>query len=613
MTRAVSTSPDFERIVSLEVRHLSEEQAEADIELMTPLLTTPLGRAEGARLILYQGTALREIHENRGGYIQLGVGHGKTLVFWLAPYVLDAQRPLMVVPAALRDDTRALFRQYARHWVTPKPPPTVMGYSEFFRKDAVDLFERLRPDYIGLDEAHKSTNQDGTFAQRLDRWKIESGCSVVCGTGTGTRFSLKDFSHNITWSLQDKAPLPLDFEELDNWCDALDEKLKKKGNPFAQNKRRPSVGVLVDLALRCGIPAPDWEMSEQGKARWALQQRLRCTPGVIISNEDSCEQPLTIELVYAPEDEAINAAFQEFREHNEGPDGSLYNDPIVLYTKERQLGCGVVQTWDPDPPEEWREALRARNKYCAHVISFTRAAYQGARTRGQKLTHPCDSPDAVEAHPKYGQHESILEWRRMRPLFEPKTRPTWVSASVIHAAAKYARENNALIWYEFDDVGRAIAAATGISLYGPGGVGSTGRHIRNDPGRKSIALSIDANLEGRNLQDRWNDNYIVGAPQSARELEQLLGRTHRHGQECAVRARVVITSGLSIEAWRAAVREAQFVRETQGQDQKILRAKVIESKLPSQAVRWRVVQKKSQQKQESTFRKKARTDGIQSI
>lgn len=608
MTRSVGISPDFDRIVALPVRHLSEEQAEADIELMTPLLTTPLGRAEGARLILYQGTALREIHEQRGGYIQLGVGYGKTLVFWLAPYVLDAQRPLMIVPAALRDDTRALFRQYSRHWVTPKPPPTVMGYSEFFRKEQVDLFERLRPDVIMLDEAHKSTNQDGTFAVRLDRWKIESGCSVVCGTGTGTRFSLKDFSHNITWALQDKAPLPLDFDTLDNWCDALDEKLKKKGNPFAQNKKRPSVGVLVNLADRCGIHAPDFAMTEQGRARWALQQRLRCTPGVIISNEDSCKQPLTIELVYAPEDEAINAAFEEFREHNEGPDGAYYNDPIVLYTKERQLGCGMVQTWDPEPPEEWREALRARNKYCAYIISHTRAAYQAARTRGLKnIAHPCDSPDAVEAHSKHGQHDAILEWKRVKPLYEPKTRPTWVSASVIHTAAKYARENNALIWYEFDDVGRAIAAAAGIALYGPGGLDLRGRHIRNDPGGKSIALSIDANLEGRNLQDRWCDNYIVGAPQSARELEQLLGRTHRHGQIHPTRARILVTSGLSVEAWRASVREATFVRETQGQDQKILRATVTEGKAPSQALRWRVrdKSKKTQPKTESTFRKKA--------
>lgn len=600
MTRSVGISPDFDRIVALPVRHLSEEQAEADIELMTPLLTTPLGRAEGARLILYQGTALKEIYEQRGGYIQLGVGHGKTLVFWLAPHVLDAQRPLMIVPAALRDDTRALFRQYARHWVSPKPPPTIMAYSDFYRKGAVDLFERLRPDYVGVDEAHKSTNQDGTFAQRLDRWKQESGCTVVCGTGTGTRFSLKDFSHNITWALQEKAPLPLDFEVLDEWCDALDEKLKKKGNPFAQNKRRPYVGVLVNLADRCGVPVPEWVQTEQQHARWALQTRLRCTPGVIISNKSSCDQPLTIELVYAPEDEAINAAFQEFREHNEGPDGALYNDPIVLYTKERQLGCGVVQTWDPDPPEEWREALRARNKYCAHVISHTRATYSGARTRGVKAPHPCDSPDAVEAHPKYGQHESILEWRRVKPLFEPKTRPTWVSASVIHAAAKYARENNALIWYEFEEVGAAIAAAAGITRYGPGGLDNRGRHVRNDPGGKSIALSIDANLEGRNLQDRWHKCYIVGAPQSGRELEQLFGRIARYGQEKPMHIVLLITSGLTIEAWRMTMREAKFVQETQGQDQAIVKATIIEGKKPSEAVRWRVTQKK---KPQSTFRK----------
>jgi len=603
MPRAVGISPDFERIVALPVRHFNEALAARDRELMTPLLLTRAGRAAGAKLILNQGTAIREIAENDGGYIQLGVGHGKSLIFHTAGHVLDAQRYLYICPAALRDDMRAEFRKYSKHWLTSDPPPTVMAYSDFYRKDAVDLFERLRPDVVGLDEAHKSTNQDGTFAQRYARWVGMSGCKTVCGTGTGTRFSLKDFSHNITWSLQGKAPLPLDFETLDTWCDALDEKLKVRGNPFQQNKKRPAVGVLIDLATRCGVPAPDYFLTEQGRARWALQVRLRSTPGVIISNDDSCKQPLTVELRYAPEDDAINEAFVQFREEEQGPDGVQYSDAIVLYTKERQLGCGVVQTWDPAPPEEWSAALRARNKYCAHVIAHTRGHYSGAVARGRRADYPCDSPDAVEAHPKFGQHPDILEWRRIRPEYEPKTRPTWVSASVVHFAAQWLRENNGLVWYEFEEVGRAIAAAGACEIYGPGGRNDRGGHIRNDPGKRSVALSIDANLEGRNLQDRWCENLIIGAPQSARELEQLLGRTHRHGQARPVRAMILVTSGLSIEAWRTALREANFVRETQSLEQKILRATIVEGSPPSTALRWRVAQKKQGTQTPSKLRK----------
>lgn len=595
MARPVSTSEDFERIVALPVRHLSEEQAQRDIDLMTPLLTTPLGRAEGARLILWQGTAIREIAENDGAYIQLGVGHGKSLIFWLAPYVLDAKRPLYICPAALRDDMRAAFCTYARHWKTPNPPPTIMAYSDFFRKGSVDLFEKLRPDFVGLDEAHKSTNQDGTFAQRYARWVEMSDCKTVCGTGTGTRFSIRDFSHNITWGLQSNSPLPLDTKDggaLDTWADALDEKIKQKGKPVYSANKRPSVGVLVDLASRCGVPAPDYFLTEQGRARWAFQVRMRSTAGIIISNDDSCKQPLSISLVYAPEDEAINAAFDVFRESEQGPDGEQYSDAIVMYTKERQLGCGVVQTWDPEPPEEWRAAYRARTAYCNHIIGHTRARYHGELRKGNhNAVHPCDTPDAVEAHPVHGKHPAIIEWQRIRSTFEPKTRPTWVSASVIHSAAKYARDNNALIWYEFEEVGRAIAAAVGCEMYGPGGTNTRGAHIRNDAGKRSVALSIDANLEGRNLQDRWCDNYIIGAPQSARELEQLLGRTHRFGQPKPVHATLLVTSGLSIEAWRSALREANFVRETQAQEQKILRATITEEQPPSSAVRWRVVQK----------------------
>jgi hypothetical protein len=610
MPAAIGKTPDFERVVNLPVRRLSEELAAADRELMTPLLLTPAGRAAGAKLILWQGTALREIAENNGAYIQLGVGHGKTLIFWLAPYVLGAQRPLYICPAALRDDMRAAFREYAKHWITPAPPATIMAYSDFYRKGAVDLFEQLRPDFVGVDEAHKSTNQDGTFAQRLDRWKQMSGCSVVCGTGTGTRFSLKDFSHNITWALQDKAPLPVaDFDELDRWCDAVDEKVKRQGAPQFSATRRPAVGVLVELARNCNAMTPDFQMTDQGRARWALSERLRATPGIIISNEDSCAQPLSIALDYAPEDAAINEAFDTFRTDECGPDGELYTDAIVMYTKERQLGCGVVNTWDPAPPDEWRAALRARNKYCAHVIARTRAHYHGAMRNKKNAEHPCDSPDAVEEHPRYGQADEILEWRAIRPTFEPKTKPTWVSASVVHFASRWARENQGLVWYEFEEFGRAVSAAGGLSSFGPGGLDGRGGHVREHPGGCSIALSIDANLEGRNLQDRWHKNLVIGAPQSARELEQLIGRTHRHGQARPVEVTLLVTSGLTVEAWRTARKEANFVRSTQGQEQKILRAAVTEGTAPSKALRWRVRTSNTLQenptKQTSTLRKKA--------
>ena len=50
-------------------------------------------------------------------------------------------------------------------------------------------------------------------------------------------------------------------------------------------------------------------------------------------------------------------------------------------------------------------------------------------------------------------------------------------------------------------------------------------------GTDSVILSTKSNYMGRNLQDRWHKNLIVGPPGKADTQEQLIGRTHRTGQK----------------------------------------------------------------------------------
>jgi cobyric acid synthase len=54
---------------------------------------------------------------------------------------------------------------------------------------------------------------------------------------------------------------------------------------------------------------------------------------------------------------------------------------------------------------------------------------------------------------------------------------------------------------------------------------------------------------------------------------------HRSGQLGAVTIDVLITSGGTIDAWDAAIREALKGRRTARQDLKILRAEIIEEKI----------------------------------
>src|SRR5688572_33494330 len=91
LARNVTRSSDLDRVLALPRRTLTEADAEALVDEVTDVFITPLGRREGARLKPWQAAAIVEIANNRGAYLGMGVGCGKTLVFLLAALVLEAR------------------------------------------------------------------------------------------------------------------------------------------------------------------------------------------------------------------------------------------------------------------------------------------------------------------------------------------------------------------------------------------------------------------------------------------------------------------------------------------------------------------------------------------
>lgn len=579
MSRAVAKSEDFERIRNLPVRHVTAERAARDNAAFTELLRTPLGKVQGEKLIGLQGFVLRELCESTrpgkpgGSYTGIPVGGGKTLVSFLAPVVTEAKRPLLVIPASLRTKTITEYAKYARHWQAPNPAATIATYTEFTDDSAIDLFERLQPDFVMFDEADKLSNQEGSCTKRFARWKAKSGCGCWAATGTGTRFSIAQFSHLLTWSLEESSPVPINLDECESWASALDERPAKFFGPA----RRTRVGVLVDLAKGIEDAKIEGAATELALARLAFQTRLRSTSGVVIIDDDSCQQKLNIHMAAAPEDPTINEHFRDFRTDEVTPDGETLVDSLEIFSKEQQLGAGLNLVWDPRPPDVWLAARRNFARFVRGKILATASS-----------PAPLDTPEAVAK--RYKDHPIVRAWKAIKPTFKPNSVPVWLSGSVVDYAAAWAAQGPGLIWSNFNALGVAIATAGRIKYFGAKGLAADGSDIENAPANTACVLSIDANLRGRNLQ-RFNRNLIIGAPQSARDLEQLLGRTHRYRQERPVSVEILATSGLSLYSWQMAIKEATFVLHTQGQRQKILRADFEGPSWPSDALRWRVKEK----------------------
>lgn len=594
---AVQWTPEFDRIYRLPRRDL------ALVSTQTPELRTEAGRAAGVTLRDLQARSCVELNWYHGLFCALPVGLGKTLLMWLAALIKRSRRPHVFMPANLKKDkTPRDFAALSKHWVSNQPAPTMHSYAALTQEKNLDLLDRLQPDLLILEEAHNVSNFDGSAAQRLDRYIMaHPECVVVVLTGTIMRKSLKDFAHLLRWTHRDRSPLPRDKNELWTWCQALDDDA---------GLGRWDPGALLHFE-----PYEEFNRFGQlARARNGVQRRIRETPGVIIVDEELCDQPLTIRLCLPPPDAEIEERFRRFRESWEAPDGWPFTTSLEVFTHVRQLGAGFYQKHVPRPPADelelpphsdpffkgWtkleREPPKPSYVDARRMVSrFIRDDIRGSRIEGA----PRDTDGAVR---NFHRGHPVLEmWARVEPIHKPETEAEWFSRSVVDHVYRWAQwiasrgvgptwDNKGLIWIKYQEIAEALARVLCLPYFG-----SEGRQIANgkktkisieDPSSQTgtVILSYDANREGRNLQP-WCHNLIVGWEQSPLYTEQFLGRTHRFGQSKPVTYDVILTSGETHDSFFKTIAKSRVIYEVQGHTQKILRAEIQNVRLPEGA-RW---------------------------
>jgi hypothetical protein len=161
----------------------------------------------------------------------------------------------------------------------------------------------------------------------------------------------------------------------------------------------------------------------------------------------------------------------------------------------------------------------------------------------------------------------------------PQSFPTegvWLSSSTVESALAWLRESDepGIVWSGVTEFGEAFATAARLPYYGPKGrerMSGRGLHVA-DPG-SSLVASWHANKKGFNLQ-AWKRMLITHPPQSAKYIEQIIGRSHRQGQSSPVVVDVLATSGGTLDLFETAISEATRVRVRDAMTQKILRADV---------------------------------------
>jgi hypothetical protein len=517
-----------------------EYTAELRRVLMIPRRTSPPEGTEDLSSVLgtgilrpIQAQALAELHLLRGLIAPLTVGGGKTLISYLTPRMVGSERPLLLIPANLRDKTRRDFDDLRKKWVTTIEP-IVCSYQTLGRTHAADFLTTYQPDLIIADEAHRLKNPRAAVTRRVGRYMDAHPDTVfVALSGTMTKRSLADFAHIAEWCLGDGAPVPLTRYELEQWCQALDEE-----GQWSDSRRAP--GALLDLGH------PD--------VREGFRRRLVETPGVVASVGSDVDASLVItkwQVSVLPE---VAEALKHLDAYWETPDGHPLISAADVWRHARELSLGFWCRWEPAPPEDWMQARRDWAAFARGVLSRSRNLDSEAQVAAKHK----DSPE-------------YQRWISIKDTYSPASVVEWITDYYVQEAMRWAYNHEGIIWVGRRAIGHALEAR-GLPYYANMGRDSRGRFIEDATG--TIVASIDANFEGRNLQ-RYSKNLILWCPTTGDRLEQLLGRTHREGQkEDEVSVEVHLGCRQSAKGFEQAVSDARYQKGVLGAPQKLLLADI---------------------------------------
>jgi hypothetical protein len=529
--RGPVSSSELRRVLNLPRRVW--DQAE-DLErlrvAMTNLLKTPTGTWE---LQTQQAAALRELYEQLGLFGPVGVGEGKTLITLLAATLMQSKRPLLLVPASLRDQTlKHVLPEMRQHWKI-HPNLRLLGYEELSLEKNAKILEEIQPDLIMADECHCLKDLGTGRTKRVSRYmRANPYTIVVMVSGTVADHSLMDYWHLIQWALKPmRTPLPAGYHEVQEWARAIDERVK--------DEDRLGPGALKQFCK------PGEEV------RSGYRRRLTETPGVIATDEKKIGVSLHLFGETSLRTPAkIEKLLRSIEDTWTLPDGETFEQASQLRTIRRSLICGFWRRWKEQPPLEWLEARKAWHALVRHVLQYNK---RGLDTPKQVWTD-------LEGR---GGCAELSAWKAVKDTFLSEKEVVWVSSYVVEYAAKWLAKNEGICWVEYPALGEAIASEAGVPYFGEG---NSGILTASGP----VIASIGAHREGKNLQ-QWATNLIITPPSSGKRWQQLLGRTHRKGQLAdTVTATVLVHHWIFKDAMEQAFRNAVYLESTLGNKQRLL-------------------------------------------
>lgn len=524
------------------------------------------------------------------------------------------------------------FKELHGHWLCHPAFSTesqfekhTISYERLSRDSGKDALNALRPDLIIADEVHNLRNRTAACTKRFERYMLANPETVFCGvSGTITKRSIRDYWHLLYYALRQHMPLPQIEVEMEKWAEVLDERridpLSRRAPgalmQFCTEEERAKANPPRTVPKGRTQQMPTFNFGEKlAMARQGYQRRLRETPGVVCSPEKNLDCSLVVRRVRVDPGPQMLQYFDRLRQKPwTTPNGDILSTPMDVWRVARELACGFCYRWSPPPPKEWLAARGTWNFFVGEILQpdgklhdqykhlHLDSAFQVAQAVVGRKKHIQESPYVENLREdEYDSEGDMLEpsvvalpameilsptitdpaiqeayrnWANIRGSYKINTVAEWYSTAMLDYCVEWAKKaGSGIIWVEHRAFGERLAEMLGTGFCSNGGLDKNGKAIElYAREKKTVVASVAANKVGRNLQ-AYNKNLLVTITPVGWIMEQVLGRTHREGQEAdTVYVDWVSACDEQESGFYQMLADAQYIEQTTGQSQKLLYA-----------------------------------------
>jgi len=401
---------------------------------------------------------------------------------------------------------------------------------------------------VVVSNCHNARNPDAARTKRILRYFRQfPSTRLVALSGTLTSKSLKDYAHLCELALREGSPLPLELGDLLAWANCLDS------GATAQDKDWSIFAAFHDVRHL------DDEARRKEEASAAFRERFNTTPGVVSTREQSVACSLNLferELRTPP---AVADALRELHKTWTRPDGEEMQSALDLWRLGMQISQGFYLRWVwPNGVVDW-EWMEARADWHRQVRRVLQDNVTGM-----------DSPLLVWNAVQRGVLtdptvvRAFQAWEAVKHRPPPPTETVWIDDFLVRDALAWLKDHpKGLLWHNDIAIESALRAA-GVPTYGAGEVPPM------DGSKGGLALSIRVHGTGLNLQYAHHENLLLSFPSSGKTMEQLIGRTHRQGQDAdEVNVWYYGHTTDAASAVLKARQDARYIESTQGTPMKL--------------------------------------------